>query len=299
MRFRVGGDIGGTNLKMGLVDPKGRVSRLLILPSPSKSHPQAMVARLKQGYEALAKGRNVTGLGIGIAGVIDFGKGRIHTSPNLPQWKEVPLQSMLEMELGTRTRVDNDANVVLWGELQAGAAKGKRQAVGLTLGTGVGGAVVVDGKLYRGAWGGAGEIGHCTVQADGPRCRCGNRGCLERYVGAKHLVDRYVEIRGKVKGITPAVIAERAKKGERAAVRVLTEAGEWIGVACANLTNLLQPEVIVVGGGVAGAGKVLFDAIQKTVRERAFEASWKRVKLVPGELEERAGIIGAASLIEP
>jgi len=301
MRYRVGCDIGGTNVKMGLVDPSGRVVRVLVLPSPSKSHPRAMVASLKRGYEAITQGSGdrdkVAGLGIGIAGVIDFGKGLVHTSPNLPRWKEVPLQRWAEEILGVRIRVDNDANVVVLGEFMAGAARGARQVVGLTLGTGVGGGVVIDGRLYRGSRGGAGEIGHCTVQADGPRCSCGNRGCLERYVGAKYLVDRYLKIKGKENCITPAVIAERAKKGDGAAGRVLIEAGEWIGVACANLVNLLQPEVIVIGGGVAGAGKILFEAIRKTVRERSFKASRCGVRIVPGKLKEKAGIIGAASLL--
>lgn len=307
MRYRVGCDIGGTNVKMGLVDPSGRVVRVLVLPSPSKSHPRAMVASLKRGYEAITQGsgigNKVAGLGIGIAGVIDFGKGIVHTSPNFPQWKEVPLQRKAEMGLRVRTRVDNDANVVLLGELMAGAAKGARQAVGLTLGTGVGGGVVIDGRIYRGSRGGAGEIGHCTVQADGPKCSCGNKGCLERYVGAEYLVDRYLELsKGNGKretgNVTPAVIAERAKQGDGAAVRVLIEAGEWIGVACANLINLLQPEVIVIGGGVAGAGRILFEAIRKTVKERAFKASFQAVRIIPGKLKEKAGIIGAAALLE-
>jgi len=302
MPFRLGCDIGGTNVKMGLVDSSGKVVKDLVLPSPSREEPLSMVACLKQGCEALSRGRKVAGLGIGIAGVIDFEKGLVHTSPNLPRWKEVPLQRMVEMSLRLRTRVDNDANVVVLGELMAGAAKGARQAAGLTLGTGVGGAIVMDGKLFRGAWGGAGEIGHCTVQADGPKCRCGNRGCLERYVGAGYLVQRYFDLqRGKAEGeedITPAVIAERAKAGDKAAVRVLKEAGERVGITCANLLNLLQPEVIVIGGGVAGAGRLLFEAIRKAVRERAYEVNWRRARIVPGKLKERAGIIGAAALLE-
>jgi glucokinase len=206
--------------------------------------------------------------------------------------------------------VDNDANAVLLGECMAGAAQGARQAVVLTLGTGVGGAIVINGKLFRGAQGGAGEIGHCTVQAEGPRCRCGNRGCLERYVGAGYLVQRYLHLKGEKaeggrqkeesgKGTTPADIAHRAKKGDPAAIKVFEEAGKRIGVACANLVNLLQPEVIVIGGGVAGAGRVLFDAIRKTVKERAFEPSWQGTRIVPGKLKGKAGILGAAALIEP
>jgi glucokinase len=302
MQFRIGCDIGGTNVKMGLVDERDKVVHTLILPSPSRQDPMEMVACLKQSCEALSQGRNVIGLGIGVAGVIDFAQGLVHTSPNLPKWKEVFLQKMVESRLRVRTRVDNDANVVLLGEWIAGAAKGARQAVGMTLGTGVGGALVLDGKLFRGAQGGAGEIGHTSVQADGPKCSCGNRGCLERYVGARYLVGRYLALKREKaadrEGVTPAVIAERARKGDRTAVQILQEAGTWVGVACANLLNLLQPEVIVIGGGVAGAGKLLFEAIRKEVRERAYEVNWRRTRVVPGKLKERAGIIGAASLVE-
>lgn len=295
----MGCDIGGTNVKLGLVDSSGKVVQGLVLPSPSRKEPPAMVALLKQGCGVLAREGKIIGLGIGIAGVIDFERGIVHTSPNLSRWKEVPFQRMVEKALGLKTRVDNDANVFLLGELMAGAAKGAKQAVGLTLGTGVGGAIVIDGRLYRGVHGGAGEIGHTSIQADGPKCRCGNLGCLERYVGAGYLVERYHEIKRQREDITPAVIAQRAKKGEKSAIRVLTEAGEWVGVACANLVNLLQPEVIVIGGGIAGAGRVLFDSLRQTVKERAFEVSWRAVRILPGRLKEKAGIVGAAALIEP
>lgn len=305
MRFRIGCDIGGTNVKMGLVDPRGRVISELLLSSPAQAHPKAMVARLKQGYEDLSGGKHMVGLGIGCAGLVDFEKGLIHTSPNLPFWKEVPLQRMAEEALGIQVRVDNDANAVVLGEYMAGAARGVKYVVGLTLGTGVGGGIVIGGKLYRGTRGGAGEIGHTTVQADGPKCNCGNRGCLESYVGARYLVDRYFKIKGPgtkgqspKRGVTPAIIASKAKQGDAAARLTLTEAGEWIGVACASILNLLQPEVIVIGGGVAGAGCILFDAIRKAVRERAYEANWRMARIVPGKLKERAGIIGAASLVE-
>jgi glucokinase len=255
------------------------------------------------------KKTQIYGVGIGVAGPIDFNKGYIHYLTNVKGWKNTPLKKMLSNKIKLPVYVDNDVNVVTLGELAYGAGKGYDNAICLTLGTGVGGGIVINGHLYRGANFTAGEIGHIPINMEGPKCNCGGRACLERYVGNKYIVRRAKSllrnnkrsliaklVDNDLSKITPKVISQAAKKKDKIALQIWREIGEYLGVALSGLINTLNPEVIIIGGGVSKAGKPLFDVIKNTIKLRAMKNPASFVQIVPATLGEEAGIIGASVL---
>jgi len=306
----VGVDIGGTNIKIALVANGPRVLARRLLPMGLKEKPELVVARLSDAVRELGSEARVSALpvGIGCAGLIDTSFGIVRISPNLSDWRDVPLANLVSQELNVRVTLDNDANVFSVAEGFYGAARDVGDAVFLTLGTGVGGGLKLRGEIYTGSCGFAGEIGHITIDPDGPLCSCGNRGCLESFAGSGRIVRRartLIAEEGKqeewlAKGLTSLDdltakdLGEAARAGNEIAERVFAEAGEYIGIAVAGVINLLNPEIVVIGGGVSNAGEPLFQAVRATVTRRAMAPSCKCVEIVASRFGDDAGVIGAA-----
>ncbi|MBI4356121.1 MAG: ROK family protein [Candidatus Omnitrophica bacterium] len=290
----VGVDLGATSAKLALVDGRGRVRDRRALSTQRYRGPRALIAVLVAELRRLIGG-SVQGIGIGAPGLVNHARGLVHQFVNIRGWHDVPLAHLVARATGLPTVVDNDANVMALGELRYGAGRGTRNILAVTLGTGVGGAVIVGGRLYRGVSGSAGEIGHMTLHADGPACPCGNHGCLERYVGnqalearARHLLKRRVSLEE---------VSRLARSGHRLACQLWREAGRHLGTALAGYVDLMNPERIIIGGGVAQAGPVLFRAIRETIDARAMRVPARAVRIVRAGLGTDAGIIGAAVLV--
>jgi len=306
----VGLDLGGTNIKSVLLDARSlKVITKRQIPTLAHLGSGAVIKILagEIGYllrVAGSKNIGVTAIGLGSAGLVN--KGTVRNSPNLPGWQgAVPLERLLKKELpGLKIplAIDNDANCFALAETLCGAAKGSQNVVGLTLGTGVGGGIVFGGKLYRGSTGGAGELGHTSIKYDGPRCLCGNKGCLEAMVGANAIIARYSALNSNFKlqtsNFTVAEISARAKKGEPAAVKALAETGVLLGVGLANYVNIFNPQAIIIGGGVAQAGKYILDPAIKEMKQRAMSYNALGVKVKLAKLGPWAGAIGAALLVK-
>jgi glucokinase len=310
----VGIDIGGTAIKIALVWNDGRVVRAERVPTLAADGPQAAAERIIACVDALLRAEatspaELRAVGVDSAGIVDGARNVVLDAPNLRSWEGFPLAARVGAHFGLPAFLENDVNAMAYGEWRCGAGRGTRHLVCLTLGTGVGGGLVLDGKLYRGAHGAAGEIGHMSLDRNGPRCACGSFGCLERYVGAAHLVARALEfLRGdarasRLRDVPPERlqardVGEAAAAGDALAHDILAETGRWLGVGLAGVVNLLDPERIVIGGGVARAGAPLFDAARAMIRERAMSLPAHAVEVVPAALGDDAAVVGAALLAQ-
>lgn len=296
MNTTVGIDLGGTNIKIGLVTNGGRIIQRITIPTNAQYGPEAVVANI---INCLKQWQNqYQTIGIGVAGLIDHKKGIVHFSPNLPNWKNIPLKTWLRKVIKQPVYVGNDANAFVLGEYCFGKAKGAKSVFGITLGTGVGGGMIIDGKLWLGISDAAGEVGHTTINFFGPRCACGNQGCLETYVGAKYIINRTK--RKKTTGLltdknlTPALINLASKQGDKLAQAIIRETGVYLGIGLANVISLFDPALIVIGGGLSGFGKLLLNSVKQTVQARIMNFPGRRVKIVLSKLGDDAAILGAS-----
>lgn len=313
----IGIDIGATRIKMGVVTQEGKLVYKDHVETAGVVGPSQFVGTTKDAVQGLMvrsslEKRSVGAVGFGAPGWVDYQRGLVHELTNIPNWEDFPLAREIESAIGLPSFVDNDANVMAVGEMVHGAGRGRRNFVCLTLGTGVGGAIIIDGSVYRGARGLAGEIGHLTLDLEGPTCACGAAGCLERYVGNRFLVARAVELawgqadrgRGRIliemadnrpENVTAKMLSEAAKKGDEVALEVWKEAGRRLGATLAGLIDLLNPECFIIGGGVANAGDVLFVPMKEAMEGLAMNKLGYSTPLMKAELGEDAGIIGAAT----
>lgn len=303
----IGVDLGGTNIKAGLVSGTGQVLRRLSVPTPPPADgPEAIAHSIceaaRQCMDASgATPQEVGGLGIGSPGTIDMAAGIITFSPNLPSMSGFPLLRSVEDEIGLPCALDNDANTAALAEHWIGAGRGADSLVLLTLGTGIGGGIILDGKVWHGGNGAAGEIGHMSIQSDGPLCGCGNRGCLEVLASATAMVRRMrqaieagVETSLSSDDLTARDIYEAAVAGDPAARENIETTGRYLGVGVSNIMHVLNPQVIAFSGGVTAAGGMLLDPIREEAQERTMELSRQDVRVCYAELPQDAGIIGAA-----
>jgi len=295
----IGIDLGGTNLKIGAFDRHMRFVFRKSLSTADFSDKEALIDAIVRSVEAvLAHLRtprsSVAGLGVGLPGPVDEKKGIVHFFPNIPGWKNVALRSILKKRLRIPVSIDNDANAMAWAEYTLGAARGARNAVCLTLGTGVGGGLIIEGRLFRGSSGAAGEIGHMPINERGPECNCGGMACLESYIGNRAIMRRASG--AFKKAVRLEELSRRAHRGDKKAISIWQQAGRRLGIALIGVVNLLNPDCIVIGGGVAEAGRVLFDAVEETVLTYAMIVQVKRVRIVKARLGSDAGMIGAALL---
>jgi len=313
-RYAVGIDIGGTYIKLALVDINGRISRRSKLSTSNYRTREELIEAVASEVKAIRAEASLPrgallGAGIGVPGLVDFKRGMVYNLTNLSGWRNTPLKKMLGAKLGLPVMVDNDVNLMALGEYRFGAGKGAKNIICLTLGTGVGGGIIIDGALYRGSTFSAGEIGHMPLKEDGLSCNCGGRGCLECYVGNGYLVEEIkAEIRAGVRtmitkltgknvsAITPETITQAALKGDKFSIDFWNKVGRRLGITLTGVINLLNPERIIIGGGIADAGQLLFGPIRRTVNERALPIPRRAVKIVKAKLGNDAGVIGAASL---
>jgi glucokinase len=308
----VGIDIGGTAMKIALVRADGSIACNTQIPTHVAAGAAAAVPRIVAAVRALGREAGLApealqAAGIASAGIIDFENQLVLDAPNLRVWERHPLAQEVGRGLGVPFRLENDVNAMAYGEWRCGAGRGARHLLCVTLGTGVGGGLVLDGTLYRGACGAAGEVGHITVNRDGPACRCGSTGCLERYVGSRYIVERAAHFLQRdarpsvLRGMAPVDISARriataAGDGDALARAVLAETGQWLGVGLASLANVLNPERIVVGGGVAAAGDWILEPARTTLRQRAMSIPGTAARVVPAALGNHAAVVGAALL---
>lgn len=315
-RWTVGVDFGGTTIKVGCVTEPGTVARKVVLSTRDYATPSAFVEGLHGAIKRLAAERglattHLSGVGVGAPGLVDGERGVIHRLVNVPGgWRRIPLRERLEQRLRRPCAVDNDANMMALGEWRFGAGRGTRHSVYLTLGTGVGGGLVVNGRLVRGASGSAGELGHMVIRPNGPRCACGSRGCLEALVGTSAIIRRARQalrtgrariLAGLAKRhdgpLSPELVSRAAQAGDRAARRIWEDVGDELGLGLSNLVNLLNPERIVIGGGMAKAWPHFAARLVTTIRRCAFDVPAKAVKVVRAQLGDDAGIVGSAMLV--
>jgi glucokinase len=313
MRFVVGIDLGGTNIVSGCVAEDGSaVQGLRSVPTGAEEGPDAVVRRIiTVAKESIAEtlaahpGAEIIGAGVGSPGPLDTRTGVVLLTPNLG-WVNMPLRQRLQDGLGLRTALDNDANCAVLGEWWRGAARGTRQAVGLTIGTGIGGGIIIDGRLYHGASDIAGEVGHMTIDANGRRCKCGNYGCVEAYASGPNIALRAMEaiesgaasslasyVGGDLKRITAQTVYQAALAGDQLALEVVRDTAKFLGAAVASLINIFNPEAVVIVGGVTLAGESLFEPLRREVSRRAFKPAVQVCRIVPGELTGVAGVYGA------
>ena len=314
----LGLDIGGTNIVVGLVpfeggEPEG-VRKILTLPERGGD---AVIQNAAQAAEECiadvlgSRGgtrEDILGAGIGAPGPLNREAGILLEAPNLG-WRDFPLRSVVSVALRLPAVVDNDANCATFGEWWMGAGKGSETLVGLTLGTGIGGGFIVNGELHHGASDAASEFGHMTIASTGRKCKCGNYGCLEAYASGPNIAARAIEgiergvesvltdlVEGDLGAITAATVYEGVVLGDPYAHEVMKETAKFLGVGVANLINALNPDAIVIAGGVTRAGEHLFVPLLKEVRRRAFRSAVDACRIVPAALPETAGVIGAAGV---
>lgn len=308
----IGIDLGGTNVKVAAVSREGEVLGKASRPTDADAGPGGVMdvmsaaARDLLRTAGVAKDR-VSAAGIGAPGPMDWRSGVVFSPPNLPGWENVPLAGEMSNRLGIPCFVDNDANCACYGEFWLGAGREVDSMCLLTLGTGVGGGIVLFGRLLRGPDGTAAEIGHLKVRRDGRLCGCGAKGCLEAYASVTGMVRTAVKgidagmdtaLKGMcgndLNALTGKMISDAAEQGDEFARGVITETGIWLGVGCSSLINLLNPEKIVFAGGMIGAGDMLFTPIRDTARSNSFAVPAKRCIIEAAGLGPDAGVIGAA-----
>lgn len=310
---RIGIDVGGTNVKIALVNDKGNILYSNSVPTRAEMGYEYTVNNIKQAIRDLiteTKVTNIEGIGFDFPGQIDYQRGIVRLAPNIPGWVNIPISEIIEKEFGISTRIDNDVHCAALGELKFGAGKGCENFICMTVGTGIGSGIVINGKLVRGASNAAGELGHIKLQMNsGPLCGCGDYGCLEAFASGPSIVamaEEYIlggkstKYREMSSGgeITPYIVAEAAKQGDPVARRIFTTIGEYIGIGLTSVVNLLNPEKIIIGGGVADAGEILLEPIRNTIKKRAMIVAGQAVEIVPAKLANTAGVIGASLLIE-
>jgi len=311
-RFLIGVDLGGTNIRMGIVTPEGKVlKKVQYITDVSKGGLilfEQLVLNLNDLIQKYFKESNqLIGIGIGVAGPIDMKKGVMIAPPNLPALDGFPIRAFLQKRISSSIFIENDANAFTLGEGWVGAAKGCKHYCGITLGTGVGGGIVVEGKILHGVKGMAGEIGHMVIDPEGPSCGCGGRGCLEVYAsgtGIKRMALEAIE-KGEGKGIlkrsggdpqkiTSEKVFKAARSGDLTAKKIFNEMGRFLGLGLVSLIRLFNPEKIVIGGKVSQAWDYFIGSVMETVQERTKEALRERLQIVQADCGDDAGMLGAA-----
>ena len=314
-RYIIGVDLGGTNIVVGAMSADGAHEYAMHeIPTRAALGADAVVERIVQLIERVAAETMAAtgatrdaflGVGIGSPGPLDRERGLVIFTPNLG-WRDFPLRDRVSEAVGLPATLDNDANCATLGEWWLGAAKGGRNVIGLTIGTGIGGGLILDGRLYHGASDAAGEIGHATIDSTGRRCGCGNYGCLEAYASGPAIAERAREalaggepsampamVGGDLSRLTAALVYQSAREGDRLALEVVRETARLLGAGVANLLNIFNPDVVVLAGGVTQAGDALFEPMRAEVRRRAFKPAVDACRIVPGALQGKAGVVGA------
>jgi glucokinase len=315
-RYIVGVDLGGTSINVGVIPYEGgEVLGMRSMPTNSdhgaKFVVDRMVAMIRGSMEDASREAGIPddgimGIGLGSPGPLDRKTGTVIETPNLG-WRNFPLRDLISNSIGLPAELDNDANCATIGEWWMGAGKGTRTLIGVTLGTGIGGGIVLDGRVFHGAADVAGEVGHMTIDSTGRKCKCGNYGCLEAYASGPAIAARALEgletgetsllpslVGGDLSRVTAETVYEAIIAGDLYAKEVMRETAKFLGAGLANLINLLNPEMVVISGGVTRAGEHLFEPLRAQIRRRAFRHAEESCRIVSTELSGMAGVIGAA-----
>lgn len=308
-------DLGGTKIITAAVLSTGEIISRKYSLTLADEGPRPVINRLSSVVaetiaQAKLKTSDIAGIGIAAAGIIDTNEGIITTSPNLPGWRDVPLRDIIVERLGLTTYLINDASAAALGEHRFGAGKGVDNLIYLTVSTGIGGGIIIDGELYLGADGCAGEIGHMIIETHGPQCNCGKFGCLEALASGSAMTKESVRrlnqgeksyiielVDGRLEDITAETVSLAARKGDLLACDIVARAANYLGIGLANLVNIFNPELIVIGGGVSKMGNMLLAPTRKAVRELAFKLPARTARIVRARLGSNAGIIGAAAYV--
>ena len=313
MGLSIGVDVGGTKILAGAVAEDGSIKATARRPTP-RHDAEAVLTQVADVVAELRDGTDeaIDGVGVGIAGVVDAERSRVYFAPNL-RWSQVPARALLEASTGLPVVVENDGNIAAWGEYRFGAGRGTSDMVLVTVGTGIGGGIVIDGRLFRGAHGAAGEIGHINAVPDGRACGCGRGGCWEQYASGNALVREARELAaerrseaglllslgdGTPEGVQGPEVTQAALAGDPIAREAFARVGTWLGRGLADLAAVLDPEVFVIGGGVSESGDLLLASARSTLNDKLIGQQNRPAPLVrAAELANSAGIVGAADLV--
>jgi glucokinase len=300
-RFIIGIDLGGTNLKIALLNANCKIIKKEIVSTKRFAKKESLIQAICDAINLIFDKNRLTkkvvlGVGLGLPGPIDQRQGIVHFFPNIPGWKEVNLKSILEKRLSLPVLLDNDAKLMTLAEYKLGAGRGFQNVLCLTLGTGVGGGIIINGKLYRGQDNAAGEIGHLPINEKGPACNCGGLACLETYIGNNRILKEARIVFNR--DISLEELSALAKKQNKQALNIWLKVGSRLGVALAGMVNLLNLDAIIVGGGVANAGSILFNKVRRVIKDRSMSVQAKRVVLLEAKLGSDAGMVGAAILVK-
>jgi glucokinase len=314
-KIGIGLDLGGTTMISAAVSEDGRILKQEIRETPAREEAKIVLSsivdllKLVENW-SLSENLEIVGIGLGLPGLVNFTTGVVKLMPNFPKMRDFPIIDKLKKYFEYKLFYENDASAALLGEYRFGAGKGVNDLICFTIGTGIGGAVLIDGKLLRGPEGFAGELGHITLDPDGPLCGCGNRGCLEALASAPAIVRRAKEIisEGKIETslsnylkrgeeLNASIIAQEANKGDLLAQRVYREVGRWIGIAIGSLANVFNTHLFLIGGGVSNAGDILFNPMKDEAFKRAMPGIREKIKIDRFKLGDDAGVIGASTLV--
>jgi glucokinase len=317
-RYIVGVDLGGTKIMVGALSEDGTQHLgMRSIPTHAEQGSDVVVDRIVGAIEGVildaiaqtgASRKDFVGIGMGAPGPMDRDRGVIVVAPNLG-WRDFPLRDLISGRLGLPVTLDNDANCATVGEWWQGAARGGRTVVGFTIGTGIGGGVIIDGHLFHGASDVAGEVGHATIELNGRYCKCGNYGCLEAYASGPAIATRAREVLvreesasmlpsmvgGQLDLVTAQTVYDAAKQGDAVAQEIVRDTARYLGAGIASLLNILNPDTVVVLGGVTAAGDTLFVPLRAEVRRRAFRPAVEAARILPAELPGTAGVVGAVA----
>lgn len=309
-KYIIGVDLGGTKIAAAIADERGSVFHSMTIPTMAEEGAEAVVNRIADASKELmerqgAKAVEVKAIGIGSPGFVNSKRGYISFASNLPGFEELPIVKMIEDRTGINTYVENDAKAAALGEMWFGAGRGCSNFVYMTVSTGIGGAIIANGDIYSGASNTTGEIGHMIVNPEGPQCGCGHFGCLEAYASgtaiAKHarkrIADGEESTLNKYDSITSKEVFYEAAKGDKLALEVIDYCLQYLGIGVANIVTLLNPERIIIGGGVSMAGSIVFDRVWEGIRGNSFPAMYEGLEIVPAQLKTDAGMIGAIGVV--
>jgi ROK family protein (putative glucokinase) len=309
-KYIIGIDLGGTKISGAISNEYGKILHEITVQTLAKEGADAVVGRIKGVIRELmdhqrAVSEEIIGVGIGSPGPLDAKKGIIVNAANLPGFVNLPLVDLIEKEFKVKAYIENDANAAALGELWFGAGRGCKNFVFITVSTGVGSGIIINGDIYQGNTSNAGEVGHMTLEPEGPRCNCGNYGCLEALASGP-AIERIANERlakcgdsmlNNYKKVTSKEVFEAAAKGDKLANEVVSYCMNYLGIGMANVVSLLDPEKIIIGGGVSKAGAVVFDTIRNVIDKRCFKIMAQGVKVVPAELGTDAGVVGAIGIV--
>lgn len=286
----IGIDLGGTKIAGVLIDPSGKIIMDVQVPTEAAKGRDQVVKKLKKAIRMLLHGHKeeVTCIGIGAPGPILYEKGIVIEPPNLPGWKRVNLKKILESEFKIPVSVDNDANCAALAEARFGAGRRARHFIYMTVSTGIGGGIIIDRNIYRGAQGSAGEVGHMIIDPNGPLCGCGKYGCLEALASGSAIQKR--------SGMNPIALELAARQGDKEAVNVISDMAHYLAIGIANLVNIFNPELVIIGGGLANMQEMLFTPVRREFKKYALSLPANSVRIVRAKLKSKSGALGAAAL---